>query len=235
MKKILLVHGWNYKLYNSNKIENPWEYRKEFLDLLEREFSVDVVKLPGFCGTPEPRASTWNTQDYGDWLFKYLKKSNINYDFFVGYSFGSAVLVSMSLTNDINTPSIYISPAFRRSSSIKSIFAQKVFWVPQPLREYLKSVYLYFLSSYYRYGTGFLRRSYNVIVRENSIDKLIELSKKSETFCIYGTLDTATSYDEVKCELKNNDIKTYLIEECGHDIGKTHPEKLFLTIKNITS
>ncbi len=231
MKKILLVHGWNYRLYNSFKQTDPWMERSEFFKLLEEEYSVDVVRLPGFCGTLEPKDSFWTTKDFGLWLSQYIKQSQVNYDYCIAYSFGAPVLVNALLESSLSIPCILVSSALRRADSSKSKIAHLLRHIP--FKKLLVNVYLYCMSPYFTYGTAFLRASYKKIVREDSLPLCTLLAQKNPIFCIYGELDTATPYTDVLEELKKNNIETFVIPGGGHNIAKTHPEVLFKIIRSV--
>jgi pimeloyl-ACP methyl ester carboxylesterase len=232
-KTILLVHGWNYALYNSTGANNPWKNRAEFLKGLEELFHVHVVKLPGFCGIPEPNTESWNTADYADWLYEYIQKTGIVFDYFFGYSFGCPVIAQMSLKHDMVTPCILISPALRRGESTRSRLAHMFSWIPAWIRDPLREVYLGIVSPYFKYGTEFLRNSYKIIVREDSVDSALLLSQKVPLYCIYGTADTATPVQIVLDELSHNNIKLYTIMHGGHNIAVTHTKEVLDIVRSI--
>jgi pimeloyl-ACP methyl ester carboxylesterase len=233
MKKILLVHGWNYKFYNSMNISNPWVYRSEFLKLLNDNYQVDMVRLPGFCGTPEPHVDHWSTKDFGLWLKDYIQKTTKNYDYLVGYSFGAPVIIYASLELDLPIPCILISPALRRGDSMKSRFAHFFSWIPLSMKKILRDSYLYFMSPYYKFGTLFLRNSYKIVAREDSVDSVLSLSEKVSIVCIYGTNDSATPLKLTQKDLSKN-VAIYSILSGGHNIAKSHPKEIVHILKKIT-
>ena len=233
MKKILLVHGWSYKFYNSSKLINPWMHRAEFLQLLEKHYHVDIIRLPGFCGESEPIVNSWSTEDFGNWLFQYIQHLGEKYDYLIGYSFGGPVIVHASLKLPNAIPCILVSPALKRADSQKSRIAHFFTWFPARIKNILSNIFLYFASPYYRFGTPFLRKSYKRVVRENSIHVVNELSQKTSITCIYGSKDTATPVSMIDHYVSSN-VAIILIPEGGHNIGGTHPEKIFQTIKKIT-
>lgn len=234
MKKILIIHGWSYKLYNSRNITEPWFERTEFINALKSSFDVVVARLPGFCGEPKPKEDSWSTKDYGVWLAKWMNQNQIKPDCIIGYSFGAPVSLYAFLENELNMPIILISPALIRSDSAKSRFAKFFNFLPKFLKNPLLNLYLSLVSPYYKYGTSFLRQSYKRIVRENSLVVLSEVAKTHSVNLIYGDRDTATNYCLVRDAIvKIDNTKVHIINGGGHNIAKTHYNQIFELLSKI--
>ena len=116
MKKILLLHGWNYENYTSRtESTDAWDNRKEFVDKLSKEFEVYKLNFPGFCGEAEPN-NPWYLKDYVDYVFNYLSSNKLNVDYILGYSFGGAVATLYNVMKDPTQKIILISPAIARTN-----------------------------------------------------------------------------------------------------------------------
>ena len=97
MKKILLIHGWNYRNYTSQTDEkDAWHNRKEFVDNLSKKYEVYKLNLPGFCGEKEYK-DAWTLDDYAKFIEDYLTKQKIDVDYILGYSFGGAIAITYYL------------------------------------------------------------------------------------------------------------------------------------------
>jgi pimeloyl-ACP methyl ester carboxylesterase len=232
-KTIVLVHGWNYLFYNAFNRFDPWEMRSDFLQLLEREYTVIVCRLPGFSGQPEPNVDVWSVSDYAEWFGRWLGEQNGGVDCIVGYSFGCAVILDYIQQGSDHTPLILISPAIVRADSGKSRLAHMLRFLPRTIRDALRNNYLYIINPYYRYGTRFLRNSYNAIVRRNMTNTLLFVGGKNTVYLIYGEQDTATPFSLVEKSIIGSGVKTHTIPKSGHNIAKTHHNTLFTIIKNI--
>lgn len=115
MKKILLLHGWNYRNYTSMTNEkDAWHNRIKFVQKLEEKYEVYKINFPGFCGEKEP-SMTWNLKDFANYVKEYLEKNNLQVDYIIGYSFGGAVAIEYNRLFDNKQKLILISPAIVRN------------------------------------------------------------------------------------------------------------------------
>ena len=115
MKKILLLHGWNYRNYsNLTDQKDAWNNRKDFVSLLSKYFEVYKINFPGFCGEKEPK-NAWDLEDYAKYVNDYLNKNKINPDYILGYSFGGAVAIMYNRLYDNDQKLILVSPAISRN------------------------------------------------------------------------------------------------------------------------
>ena len=81
MKKILLLHGWNYRNYSKlTDQKDAWHNREEFVSLLSKYFDVYKVNFPGFCGEEEPKKS-WNLEDYARYIKDYIDNNDLKFDY----------------------------------------------------------------------------------------------------------------------------------------------------------
>ena len=234
MKKILLLHGWNWKNYTKlTKSKDAWDNRMKLVQELQSEYDVYKLNFPGFCGEPEPEKA-WNLGDYAKFVKDYLEKNNLEVDYILGYSFGGAVAIKYNSLYDENQKLILISPAIvRNADKSKKMIKTPAFM--RRIRNVIRDLYLKYVvkNQYMINGTKFLNESYQTIVREELFDTLKNM-KPNKINIIYGSLDNQVNpsyvYDNASNELKE---KIFIIEGGGHDIANTHISEIMDIIKNI--
>ena len=226
MKKILLIHGWNYRNYTSmtQKLD-AWHNRSEMVALMEKKFSVYKLNLPGFCGEKEPDRA-WNLDDYANYIHKYLEKKHLDVDYILGYSFGGAVAIAYYEKYGKKEKIILVSPAIiRNNDKSKSFFRTPKFL--QPMRERLRDFYLIHIVKNHEmvYGTKFLRQTYQIIVRIDLRDKIYSIPSQ-DLLIIYGDQDKMVNPEGV-VQFLNSEYKKRVkfIAGGGHNIGATHPQE----------
>ena len=236
MKEALLVHGWDPRFYNtklSSDVESgiAWKDRSGLIKLLNQKYDVRYFNLPGFCGAPEPTKNKFDVEDFTDYLANWIKLKN-KPDIIIGYSFGGVVALDYRFRYDSSIPTVLISPALIRSESLGSRIAHLAKnKMPLGALGEFKKYYQYFLSRYYREGTLFLRESYDQIVRRD-MSFLLGKVKVDGLLLIYGTNDDTTPWRLVKEKALQLGIEHCLIEAGEHNIGQTHPRKIFEAIND---
>lgn len=232
MKKILLLHGWNYRNYsNLTDQKDAWNNRKDFVSLLSKYFEVYKINFPGFCGEKEPK-NAWDLEDYAKYVNDYLNKNEINPDYILGYSFGGAVAIMYNRLYDNDQKLILVSPAISRNYKNSKRFI-KTPSILNPIRNFIRDFYLihFVKNNYMLYGTKFLRLSYQNIVRRDLIKDVNNINP-SNLLIIYGEKD-----DMVKPQYVINNLpvsfreRIIVIDDGGHNIGKTHYKKVIDIIK----
>ena len=226
-KKILLLHGWNWKNYtNMTTSKDAWENREEFVLGLKEKYEVYKLNFPGFCGEKEPD-KPFSLEDYASFVKDYLENNNLHVDYILGYSFGGAVALKYHLLYDNNQKIILVSPAITRNKT-KSKDMIKTPKFMQKLRNLMRDWYLIHIikNPYMVHGTKFLNASYQNIVRVELINDLNKIEDKKIKI-IYGLKDDQVNPNEVINSVSNNIRKRIaLIEGGGHDIANTHKEKI---------
>lgn len=228
MKTILLIHGWDYDNYNHRiKNKEAWNNRKKFIEALKKKYNVIYPDLPGFGNMVEPKAKQWTLDDYANYIDMYIKDNNLTIDYVLGYSFGGAVAIRYKKKFNNNIKLILISPAIiRNSNSNKKFIATPK--ILDKLRKYLRNLYTIYVTKTpeMKYGTNFLRNTYQIIVREELIGEL-ETFNPNDFIIIYGEnddmVDPNRMISEVKPELK---LRINIIKNGEHDIANTHTEEL---------
>ena len=237
MKKILLLHGWDYDNYTARCTEGAWHNRINFVNMLSRSYDTICINFPGFGGTQEPRAKEWDLNDFAYYIEKYIKSNDLKIDYILGYSFGAAVAVRYKSIIDKNIKLILISPAIIRANNNSKNFVK----TPRCLdyfRKKLRDLYLiyYIKNPECKYGTTFLRRTYQNIVREDLINEVNKFSFK-DILIIYGDKDDMVDPFKASMRLNKNMRETiHFIPDGGHDIANTHTNELINIInENVIS
>ena len=227
MKKILLLHGWNYRNYTKmTDKKDAWHNREELVKKLSKNYEVYKLNFPGFCGEKEPKKA-WNLSNYAEYVYNYLKENNLKVDYILGYSFGGAVAVTYNRIYDNNQKLILISPAIVRNNA-KSKKYMKTPKIVLPLRNLIRDFYLINIvkNPEMKYGTKFLRNTYQKIVRVELIEEVKKIKPKNIKI-IYGNKDSMVNPKLVISSLPEEYKKQiYVIDGGGHDIANTHPDKL---------
>lgn len=227
MKKILLLHGWDWRNYTKlTTSKNPWHNRIKFINALKKEYEVYQLTFPGFCGEKEPK-NAWTLDDYALYVNSYIRTSNIKFDYILGYSFGGAVAIRYNLLFNNFQKLILVSPAITRNTtkSIKFIPTPEIL---KPLRKVVKDLYLKYIvkNNYMIHGTKFLNDSYQNIVRVDLIND-IQYIKPYNIKIIYGSEDDMVNPELVINSLDKEHKKCiHVINGGGHDIANTHSKEI---------
>ncbi|MBQ7240843.1 MAG: alpha/beta fold hydrolase [Bacilli bacterium] len=223
MKKILLLHGWDWRNYTElTTSKNAWHNRLKFVNALKKEYEVYMLNFPGFCGEKEPK-NEWTLDDYALYVNSYIRTHNIKFDYILGYSFGGAVALKYNLLFNNFQKLILVSPAITRNSSksIKFIPTPKIL---KPLRKVVKDLYLKYVvkNEYMINGTKFLNDSYQNIVRVDLTEELLNI-KPYNLKIIYGENDNMVNPQKVIDFLpKEYQSRVFVILDGGHDIANTN-------------
>lgn len=216
-----MLHGWNYLNYTKmTKETDAWHNRMNLVNKLSQNFDLIRINFPGFCGEKEPNHS-YNLDDYAKLVHQLVKENDI--DIVLGYSFGGAVATYYASKYNKNIDLILISPAIARKEhkSKKFMKTPKMF---DFMRNKLRNFYTIYITktNEMKYGTKFLRNTYQNIVRVDLTNELNKLNPERVTI-IYGSED-----EQVKI-VKTN-LKTNIIQDGGHDIGNTHTDEIIKII-----
>ncbi len=234
MKNILLLQGWSYKKYTSydSKIKDSWFDREHFVKELKKIYNVYKLNFPGFANEPEPKCKSWNLDDYVDFVENYIKNNNIKIDYILGYSFGGEVATRFKTKNP-ETKIILVSPAIKRSEKRSKNFIKTPKFL-NPLRNGLRLLYLKYIvkNEETKYGTTFLRDSYQNIVRLDLRNEINNFDP-SEVLIIFGENDSMTP-PKLFLEGVTEKIKerTNIILNGTHEIGELNTIEVIKIIKN---
>lgn len=234
MKKMLLIHGWDYDNYYGRIDKPAWHNRMKFINELEKYYIVKSPDLPGFGLEKEPNVKKYTVQDFADYIHDYIVKNNYYPDYILGYSFGGAVAVTY-LKKYGNVKLILVSPALIRNhdNSKKFIKTPKIL---NPLRNYIRDFYLIHKVKVPEmvYGTKFLRNTYQSIVRLELIDILRSFNIE-DFIIIYGKKDNMVDPNRMMKMVDYSVKKSiHFISDGSHDIANTHTEELLSIINEFT-
>ena len=101
-KDIILLHGWGQNI----------EMMKPIGDNLCNRFRINILDLPGFGESEEPK-SVWNISDYSEMLEEYVKKMDIKKPIIMGHSFGGRVAIRYSSNHPIEKLILFGAPCIR--------------------------------------------------------------------------------------------------------------------------
>lgn len=235
-KKILLLHGWDFNLYSkmTNQVD-AWDEYKSFINDLEKDYDIYKINFPGFCHTEEPDDKSWNVYRYARYVQDYLDTNNLDIDIVIGYSFGGAVAVKWKSIYKNKSKLFLIAPAIIRNSNKSKTFIKTPRFLDF-IRNILRNLYLIYIvkNPEMKFGTKFIRNSYQVIVRED-LRKELDSININDIHIIYGTKDTAVDpfklYSTADKELKDNII---FINNADHDnIMTKYNKELYKVFKDI--
>lgn len=187
---ILLMHGWGQSLHSLVALG----------ELLGKTYQVHLIDLPGFGLSPAP-TEDWDTKQYAECIYQYIKQNNLEKADLLGHSFGGRVAIrltsahpeivrSMILINSggLKRPLIgkrklrsqYIGLLSKTIKQIDKTFGSKIFetwFVPR------------FASLDYR-NAGSLRNILVKAVNEDVTEDALRI--KNPSFILWGEKDQET-------------------------------------------
>jgi len=234
-KKILLLHGWDWRKYPKFVPLHQWENRQKFMDLLGEQFVIEFPTIPGFSST-SPVEESWGLGDYSDWLGEVLSKSN--YDAILGQSFGGAIAAHWVYETKSLLPLILISPAIVRDYKAPKVYTHTKLskLLPAFCRDFVRNVFLRFVIRNHNHihGSSFLRKTYRRIVGVDLSEELRDiLSRRTATWIIFGKNDTATPPSLLFARLPEAEDVSIVIQNAGHNILGEKPEEIVQLISKL--
>ena len=232
MKKILLIHGWNYKNYYGAINHEAWLNRIDFINELKKHYDIRYPDLPGFGLVKEPNKKSYTIEDYADYIHDYIVNNDFNPDYILGYSFGGAVAATY-LKKYSGVKLILVSPALIRNNNKSKSFIKTPAFL-YPIRNIIRNYYLIHKVKVPEmvYGTKFLRNTYQTIVRVELIDT-IKSFNPSDYIIIYGDKDNMVDPNRMVSSVDENIKKRiHFIKNGGHDIANTHTKDLIKIIND---
>ncbi len=218
-KNMLLIHGWDYELYsNMTKSNDAWQEYNNLISSLKERYNVYKVNLPGFCQEREPKEKEWDVSKFAQYIDDFIKKNNLKIDIVLGYSFGGPVAVKWKGMSNSNAKLYLIAPAIIRDADKSKKFVKTPKFLER-VRAFARNLYVIYIvkNNEMKYGSKFLRNSYQLIVRQDLRYELFALNQ-DDVKVIYGTNDTAVAPQKMMQsapdKLKNN---IYMINGANHD------------------
>ena len=233
MKKILLIHGWDYDNYYGRTNDDAWHNRQKFVTELSKNYETYSLDLPGFGNSPVPEVKTWTLDDFAKYIEEYIALHNISVDYILGYSFGGAVAIRWKTNYHHKIKLILVSPAIIRNSSQSHTFLKTPALLSQ-IRTIFRNFYLIHIlkNPEMKYGTKFHQNTYQEIVRLDLTKELENIPVK-ELIIIFGSTDVMVNPHKLYSALSDDyKDRVKMIEDGGHDIANTHPKVLLKEIKS---
>lgn len=194
-KPLILLHGW---LASS-------ETMKPLQQHLSRNFKVYNVDIVGF-GKSELPDKPMNTNDFGDFLAKFIKQLNIENPILIGHSHGGRTVINYAgrKLGKINKIVLIDSTGIKPKRSINyyiKIYTYKIVkkilkLFPKNLERIREKVLNKFGSADYKASPEILRKTMNIIINEDQ--KEIMKNINVPTLMIWGNKDTATPLNDAK-------------------------------------
>ncbi len=228
-KKILLIHGWDYRNYTKSGCTDAWANRSRFIGALREHFEVITTNLPGFCGTPDPDRP-WTLDDFTNYIGEIIEREKP--DLILGYSFGGAIVLHWKkLTGNTGVKTFLVSPAILRrykQSDLSTIQKLLKAILPQGFVSILRDFYLVQIvkNPYYAKATKVMRETYRNIVSIDLRQDLLSVTDK--LILVYGEKDSATPPNLVEKFLSQSSSHHMLriIADGGHYIANTDTDEL---------
>lgn len=232
-KCVLILPGWG----GSHK---TWS---DFADILSKKgYSVTVLDLPGFGGTETPKDS-WGLKEYGDFVDEFIKKSNENFEYIIGHSFGCRVLSKYlsGLDSRKFKAVVYTGAAgIKHPPSLKIRISNAVakignFFFKLPVlrnfKELMRKILYKIIGEKDYYNSKGVMKEVFKNIQEDLRSNLSNI--KERTLIIYGRNDTYVPYTDgviYKKEIKDSELIIY--EDGRHGLHLTHKDRLSNDIDN---
>ena len=227
---IVILHGWGSS-------SRSWEMVAETLEA--DGFSVFVPNLPGFGGTKPPKKN-WGTNEYGEWVVKYIEMINRENIILLGHSFGGRVAIRLAAQNRINgvIGLILVGAAGIRHYNSREQVAS---WAAKRAKT-LKAIpgYGYLRWFFYRFilrkkdyfeARGIMREVLKRVVEEDITPLLKDI--KLPTLIIWGERDKMTPLEDgYLMSQKISDSSLKIVPNAGHALNLEKPNELAEIITN---
>ena len=185
-KDIILLHGWGQNI----------AMMKPIGDLLCNRFRINILDLPGFGESDEPRES-WSISDYSDVVEEFIKKLDIKKPIIMGHSFGGRVAIRYSSNHPIEKLILFGAPCIRIHEElplhIKALKSIKKLPGMSKFGEYMKK---YIGSRDYKAASPVMRQILVNVVNEDLSKYAREIEEP--TLLIWGDRDTEAPVADAK-------------------------------------
>lgn len=110
---IIVMHGWGQSLHSM----------KALGELLGKTYQVHLIDLPGF-GLSSAPADDWDTQEYAECIYRYIKDNALEKVDLLGHSFGGRVAIRLTSKH----PDVVRSMILVNSGGLKRTLSGKRKW-----------------------------------------------------------------------------------------------------------
>ena len=191
---VVILHGWLASL----------ETMKPIVNILKENFKVYNIDIIGF-GKSEIQDEPYNTNDYGDFLEKFIKKLNIENPILIGHSHGGRTIINCVGRKLIDPKKIILidSAGIKPVRTMFYYIKLKIFkfgkYIISKLpnskainEKILKKV----ASEDYKNSPEVLRKTMAIILDEDQSENLKNI--QAPTLLVWGANDTATPIRDAK-------------------------------------
>jgi pimeloyl-ACP methyl ester carboxylesterase len=234
-KTIIILHGWN------QKGGETWQEIMGKIALDNPQYRIITPDLPGMGESAPPRR-VWHTQNYADFIQRFIMALGVKEAYFMGHSFGGAIAsIIASQSSILCTELILLAPAIvRLPLSSKQRWTQKITTFGKQNLEKIglkivieksrKVWYKLLGSSDYLRTSGIMKEIMTVIVREDLTNILPNI--KCHTVIVWGKEDTYTpiwQLDIIRRQIPQNHV--YILEDVNHGIHLYAKKALYEILK----
>lgn len=213
---VILLHGWLCSLETMKPIEME----------INNNFKVYNVDLPGFGKSQMPK-KPFDTNDFGDFLYDFIKKLNIENPILIGHSNGGRTIINYAGRNLGKVNKIILIDSAGIKPKRKMSYYIKVY-IYKGLKKFLsifpniemfnnirERVLGKFGSSDYKNSPEVLRKTMSTIINEDQTEKLKNI--KVPTLLLWGEDDTDTPIQDGKImESEIPNASLIKIKDAGH-------------------
>ncbi|OGZ75673.1 MAG: hypothetical protein A3G45_03310 [Candidatus Staskawiczbacteria bacterium RIFCSPLOWO2_12_FULL_37_15] len=229
-KPLIILHGWG-------SASDRWIKEAEIISKGHalsgaEEFKIIIPDLPGF-GASDKLTMPWTVNDYVKWFEEFTKNLGIENFNLLGYSFGGALAVKISVKYPQRAQKLFLVAAaiIRKKTVPKNFFAKiskfiKLFYFLPYYSFFRKAVYKFIIKkSDYVYTEGIMKTTYLNVVSNDIFFDLPFI--KVPTIIIWGDKDQSVPVENAR--LINEKIKKsklIIIPGADHLLHKKLPELL---------
>lgn len=227
-RAVLVLHGWG-------KGSDSWVEVGELL--AKKDFQVIIPDLPGFGKSGEPK-NPWTVADYFKFVEDFVAALGLDKFDIIGHSFGGGLVAVYAAQNPqkVNRLILCDSAIIRQKRlSLRQIIAQKIspagkFFAGLPFAGGVlplarKLIYKIAGVSDYQSASPVMKKTFQNIVGQDLASFTPQIL--APTLIIWGRNDQDTALEDA---FKLNKIitgsKLKIIENCGHNPHRTHPQIL---------
>ena len=236
-KSVLILPGWGTTISTYMSL----------IDNISTYASVYCLDMPGFGESQEPTTS-WNLDNYIDFIIKFIRKQNIKELDLIGHSNGGRIIIKlMNMKNlDFNVNKIILigSAGIVHKKTLSQKFKIKLFKFCKKFLEFKPINSLFpnlliklknsFGSEDYRNASPIMKQCLVSLVNEDLQSYLPNI--KAPTLLLWGANDTATPISDAEImEKLIPDAGLVKIENCSHYVFLERPAYINSIINNFLS
>lgn len=219
----LVLHGWGSS-------SDKWIEEAEIIS--KKGYKVIIPDLPGF-GLSDKLEAPWTVNNYVKWLEEFTKAINAENFYLLGYSFGGALAVKITVKYPQRVQKLFLVAAavIRKKTTDKNLSAKiskfiKLFYFLPYYKFFRKAVYKFIIKkSDYVYTEGIMKQTYLNVIADDISFNLPFI--KVPTVIIWGDRDQAVPIEDahlINEKIKNS--KLVIIPGADHLLHKKLPEIL---------